>query len=128
MIQRLADDEELSQVAQEAVDMKALALAMEKNKKHTAGKDEDRGGGMTLAQMYKKKLEKERLALEDARKTFDQYGNEISMVDKFLFNEFKLVDLIKLKLDFLAVIHQKKDLLQHNFDVKTNIEMNRFEQ
>ena len=85
--------------------MKALALAMEKNKKHTAGKDEDRGGGMTLAQMYKKKLEKERLALEDARKTFDQYGNEISMVDKFLFNEFKLVDLIKLKLDFLAVIH-----------------------
>jgi hypothetical protein len=51
--------------------MKALALGMEKNKKHTAGKDEDRGGGMTLAQMYKKKLEKERLAYEDARKTFD---------------------------------------------------------
>jgi hypothetical protein len=107
--------------------MKSLSLAMEKNKKHTAGKDEDRGGGLTLAQMYKKKLEKDRLAYEDARKIFDQYGNEISMVDKFLYNEFKLVDLIKLKLDFLALIYLKKDMLQHNFDIKTNIELNRFE-
>ena len=74
--------------------------------------------------MYDKKKAK----FEDARKQHDQFGNEISVVDDFLFNEFRLVDLIKIKLDFLSILYLKKDYMHHNFDIKTNIELNRFEQ
>lgn len=49
-------------------------------------------------------------------------------MDDFLFNEFRLVDLIKIKLDFLSILYLKKDFMQHNFDIQTNIELNRFEQ
>ena len=45
-----------------------------------------------------------------------------------MFNEFRLVDLIKIKLDFLSLLYLKKDFMQHNFDIQTNIELNRFEQ
>ena len=33
---------------------------------------------------------------------YDQFGNQISVVDGFLLNNFKTVELVKLKLEFLA--------------------------
>lgn len=47
----------------------------------------------------------------DARKTYDQNGHLIFAVDKVLYNEFTIVQLVKLKLDFLAILCLKKDKL-----------------
>lgn len=128
LIQRMADDEELHKVAQEAVDMKDLAVQFAKSKKYQ-GQDEDRGGGMSKAQELNKNMyEKKKRNFEDLRKKYDQFGVEISVVDEFLLNEFRLVDLIKIKLDFLSILYLKKDFMSHNFDIKTNIELNRFDQ
>ena len=80
------------------------------------------------AELNKNIYEKKKRNFEDLRKKYDQFGNEISVVDEFLLNEFRLVDLIKIKLDFLSILYLKKDFMSHNFDIKTNIELNRFDQ
>ena len=52
---------------------------------------------------------------------------DISTVDSLLFNKLSLSDLCKLKLDFLAILHIKKQFMQQNFDEHTRVELQRFE-
>ena len=66
--------------------------------------------------------------MEDARKTFDQDNNDISIVDRFLYNNFTVAQLVKVKLDFLAILHLKKAFISQNFDEHTRVELLRFEE
>jgi hypothetical protein len=66
--------------------------------------------------------------MEDARKKYDQNGHLVSVVDQVLYNEFTLLQLCKLKLDFISILCLKKEHLQTNFDEQTKIEIRRFEE
>lgn len=55
-----------------------------------------------------KRMLKDANEKEDARKLFDQDSNEVNKVDQFLYNHFTVAQLVKLKLDFLAILHLKK--------------------
>ena len=70
---------------------------------------------------------KKKAKLDEDRKLYDQYGHQISHVDSFLLNNFSTVELVKLKLEFLAVLSSKKEFVSHNFDEITFIELQRFE-
>lgn len=67
------------------------------------------GGGTQLMDMYEKKLKKDKLAMEKMRYQYDQYGKKITHVDMLFFNNFSLLELCKLRLDFLAFLTIKKD-------------------
>ena len=58
---------------------------------------------------------------------YDQYGHQISYVDFYFLNNFSTVELVKLKLEFLALLSLKKEFMQDNFDELTFIELQRFE-
>ena len=81
-----------------------------------------------MEEFYKNKFKKDMNILEDKRLQFDQYGNQIELIDCFLYNNFTVIELVKLKLDFLAILQFKKEQMQSNFDVETNKELIRFEQ
>ena len=81
-----------------------------------------------MEEFYKNKFKKDMHKLEDERLQFDQYGNQIELVDSFLYNNFSVIELVKLKLDFLAILKFKKDQMESNFDVETNKELLRFEE
>ena len=104
-IQKISDDEELNKIAQEAVDMYSISLAIEKNKKHETSDKK----GTTMEEFYKNKFKKDMNILEDKRLQFDQYGNQIELIDCFLYNNFTVIELVKLKLDFMAILQFKKE-------------------
>lgn len=79
--------------------------------------------GVGAAVQRLKQLAKDAKEKADARKLFDQNETQISVVDELLFNQFTLSELCKLKLDFLALLRLKKQLLQSNFDEHTRVEM-----
>lgn len=54
-IQRISDDEELNKIAQEAVDMHTISMAIEKNKKHETGEKKS-----TMEEFYKNKFKKDK--------------------------------------------------------------------
>ena len=107
LIQRMADEEKMDQVAQEAFDMHKLSEKMEKNWQHA----QQSADPYAVEEMMNKNLVKQALNLEDDRKTFDQNYNEISIVDRFLYNNFSLAQLVKFKLDFLAILQMKKQFI-----------------
>ena len=78
--------------------------------------------------MYKNALKTEQLEMLDKRNKYDQFNTLVSVVDKFLFNEFTISQLCKIKLDFIAILCLKKEYMQANFDEHTLIEIDRFEQ
>lgn len=104
--------------------MYSISLNIEKNKKHETGEKK----GATMEEFYKAKFRKDANQLEDKRLQFDQYGNQIELIDSFLYNNFTNIELVKLKLDFLAILQLKKDEMLANFDITTGKELLRFEQ
>jgi hypothetical protein len=78
--------------------------------------------------MREKIVRNNQKTMEDARKNYDQNGHLVSAVDQVLYNEFTLLQLCKLKLDFISILCLKKEHLQANFDDQTKIEIRRFEE
>lgn len=75
----------------------------------------------------KQKLQKESVNLENLRTKFDQNKDEISIVDDLLYNQFTMLELCKLRIDFLSILYTKKSLMYQNFDEHTIVEIQRFE-
>ena len=92
---------------QEAVDWQTLVYKNEKQKKYQNPQANE--GQEKIQDLYKSALRTEQLEMQDKRKKYDQFNTLVSVVDKFLFNEFSVSQLCKLKLDFLALLILKKD-------------------
>ena len=106
-------------------DSRKLVQDIEKNRKHLQQNSGE--GAIALEEMFEKKMKKDKIAMEKKRYHYDQYGKKVSHIDILLFNQFSLPELCKLKLDFLAFLTMRKDLLSQTMNQLTKIELIRFE-
>jgi hypothetical protein len=119
----MSADERINRIAREAYDYHQILIQIEKNKKYTENTSDDEVLNRMIQVIYKNAKD-----MADARKIYDQYSSMISETDRFLFNSYNVLELCKLRLEFISILSAKKQFLYPNFDDETQLIVHRFEE
>jgi hypothetical protein len=68
-------------------------------------------------------IKKKYAECKDARYLFDQINNKVSKLYEVIMNAFDVCEILKIKLNFLAILYCKKEFLQAEFGQNTMIEL-----